>query len=245
MAIQINDEVYVKRTVLGLGINDISPYYRTTVRQRQVRSVLVDLPDGTLSVPIATSKIDVSVGVLIIRIGDFHEDGLLDPLAKSLLHYLRIMLPPDFVNLIELRTENEFSTLWDTYHALCKQVVLVGHGSGSTLRFGNVDVTAGRFVEMFQEPNPEKKEVISLACLSGQAAFAKSVSGAGSISHFVAPFHSIHGCVGSLFAATYLNERILADYSAKVAFNHARRDLAGAATFRLWDNGKLVAGQKK
>ena len=83
MPLQIGDQVYVRRSLLDLEDDDISPFYRTTIRVRQDRSVQVDKPDGNLSGRIATSKVATNFGVLIIRIGDFNEDGLLD---LSLIH---------------------------------------------------------------------------------------------------------------------------------------------------------------
>lgn len=244
MRLNIGDQVYVRRTLLGLADDDISPFYRTTVQARANRSVQVDQPGGTLSKLIATSKVATSFGVLIVRIGDFEEDGLLDPLAKSVLHYCRMLLPGDSVRLIELRTETELITLWGTLHSMCKQVVLVGHGDPGGFLFGNVNITPSRLAEIFAAPNPTAKEFISLGCQTGKAGFGKVFSASPCASEFIAPFHSVHGCIASLFTQTYLSERLIASFSAKVAFNHARDDLLGAASFRLWRNGNLEAGPK-
>ena len=242
MAFNIGDNVYVPRALLGLGENDVSPFYRTVVRERERRSVRVDLPDGVLSELVATSRISANFGVLIVRIGDFNEEGLIDPLAKSILNYTRMLLPGDSVRVIELRTRAEFSVLWEKYHGMCQQVIIIGHGSNRGLFFGNEEVLADDFVALLEEPNPLAKEYISLACQTGFAAFGQQISLSPVVSRFIAPFHSVHGCVASLFASTYLHERILASCSAQVAFNHARKDLLGAASFRLWTNGNLKAG---
>lgn len=244
MPLQIGDQVFVRRSLLGLEDDDISPFYRTTIRARQDRSVQVDNPDGTLSDEIATSKVATNFGVLIVRIGDFNEDGLLDPLAKSVLHYCRMLLPGDSVRLIELRTEAELVTLWGKLHGMCQQVVLVGHGDASGFLFGDQNIDPARLAGVFNTPAPTPKEFISLGCQTGVALFGKAFSISPCVSHFIAPFHSVHGCIASLFTQTYLNERLLASCSTKVAFNHARDDLLGAVSFRLWKNGKLAAGPK-
>jgi len=244
MPLQIGDQVYVRRSLLDLEDDDISPFYRTTIRVRQDRSVQVDKPDGNLSGRIATSKVATNFGVLIIRIGDFNEDGLLDPLAKSVLHYCRMLLPGDSVRLIELRTEAELITLWQMLHGMCEQVVLVGHGDAGGFLFGNENVAPAQLAEIFSAPNPTPKEFISLGCQTGKAEFGKVFSAAPCASEFIAPFHSVHGCIASLFTQTYLSERLLGSYSAKVAFRHARDDLLGAVSFRLWRNGNLEAGPK-
>lgn len=97
MAFVIGDQVYVPRSLLGLDENDVSPFFRTTVRERMNRSVRVDLPDGTLSDFVATSRLSQNFGILIIRVGDFNEEGLVDPLAKTVLNYARMLLPGDSV----------------------------------------------------------------------------------------------------------------------------------------------------
>lgn len=244
MPLQIDDDVYVRRTALGLSDDDISPFYRTKVRARLGRSIRVDKPDGTLSNPIATSKVATNFGVLIIRIGDFNEEGLLDPLAKSILHYCRMLLPGDSVRLIELRTEAELGELWGKFHPMCEQVVLVGHGDPTGYLFGSTNVAPQQLASLFSAPNPTPKEFISLGCQTGVADFSKVFSASGCASDFIAPFHSVHGCIASLFTQNYLSERLLASYSSKVAFNHARDDLLGAVSFRLWRKGSLKAGPK-
>lgn len=242
MAFNIGDNVYVPRSLLGLDQNDVSPFYRTIVRDRANRSVRVDLPDGGLSDLIATSRISENFGILIVRVGDFNEEGLIDPLAKAILNYARMLLPGDSVRLVELRTTAEFSVFWARYHGMCKQVIFIGHGSDQGFYFGNDEVQAADFVNLIEGPAPAPKEYMSLACKTGYAAFGQAVSQSPAVSRFIAPFHSVHGCVASLFASTYLHERILASCSPKVAFNHARSDLLGAASFRLWTNGNLTAG---
>lgn len=239
MAFNPGDEVYVQRFLLGLDENDISPFYRTTVRKQVDRSVIVDMPDGTASQPVATSKITQHFGVLVIRIGDFNEDGLLDPLAKAVLHYCRMMLPGDTVRMIELRTENELEVLWGQHHGMCQQVVLIGHGSATDFQFGKASVSVIRLLQILAGPNPSPKEFISLGCETGKAAFGKPFSEAAFVARYLAPFHSIHGCVASLFAQTYLHERYIGGASANIAFKHAREHLGGAASFRRWDNGTM------
>jgi hypothetical protein len=244
MVLAKGDKVYVRRSRLDLEDNDISPFYRTTIQDRKPngRSVKVDKPDGGLSEWIATSKITTNFGVLIVRIGDFNEEGLLDPLAKSVLHYCRMLLPGDAVRLVSLRTEAELATFWEKFHTLCQQVVIIGHADPGGFLFGKDTVSAQQLGTIFSAPNPSPKEFISLGCQTGKAGFAKTFSSFSCVSHFIAPFHSVHGCVASLFTQTFLNERLIASYSTKVAFNHARDDLLGAVSFRLWKNGALTEG---
>jgi hypothetical protein len=239
MAFNAGDKVYVLRSLLGLDENDISPFYQTKVSQQVRRSVIVDLPGGDQSKPIATSKITLNFGVLIIRIGDYKEEGLIDPLAKSVLHYSRMILPGDSVKLIEVRTEAELEYLWNVHHGMCAQVVLVGHGSKDGFLFGDKDVSAKRMADIFDGPNPGRKEFISLGCQTGLRGFGKGFSKAACVSHFIASFHSIHGSVASLFAQTYLYERYIRSSTVNMAFKHTREGLGAAVSLRLWENGDM------
>lgn len=240
MAVAIGDEVYVPRTLIGLNPNGISPFHRTVVREREGRSVRIDLPGGQLSGLIAVKKLTFSYGVFILRIGDFEEDNLLNPLAKSILNYAKMLLPGDSVKLVSVRTVREFVHFWGKCHGMCKQMILIGHGYREGFVFGKKNVRAARFRAMIEAPNPSEKEVISLACKTGYSGVGKVLSASPAVSHYVGPYQTVHGGVSSLFASTFLHERLLAHYSARVAIRHARDDLLGAASYRLWESGNLV-----
>jgi hypothetical protein len=244
MSPKIGDKVYVRRSILGLSDDAPSPFYSTTVRGKSKRSVSVDMPNGSLSGLVSSSKLYKSFGVLIIRIGDYEEANLLDPLAKSILHYCRMLIPGDDVRLIEIRELKELEFFWKKIHNLYQHVVIVGHGDNHGILFGAEEYPASEIISILEGPKPEKKEFISLGCKTGRAGFGKIFSQAKIVSHFIGPFHSISGSVASLFAQTYLNQRINGSLSAKVAFKHARADLLGAVSFRLWEKGELTAGPK-
>ncbi|PND54337.1 hypothetical protein CRM90_28405 [Mycobacterium sp. ENV421] len=54
-----------------------------------------------------------NLGFVLVRIGDFlTEATLLDPLAKSVLQYLRLMLPDDLITFLKVRTLNELQEWW-------------------------------------------------------------------------------------------------------------------------------------
>jgi hypothetical protein len=244
--IQINDQVFVPRKLLGLDPNDVSPFWRTTVREKKenARSVRVDLPNGARSEWVATSKISRQLGILILRIGDYEEWKLIDPLFKSVLHFCNILLTGDYVRPFEVRTIRELIRFWRDHHAGYDQVVFVGHGSESSVMFGDRDLSARRLVQILAGANPQPKEFISLCCQTGQQPFAKPFSQSDICTAFLGPFHSVHGCIASQFCQNYLTNRLLDNQSIGVAFNNARRNLLGTASFRLWQGGILKAGQR-
>lgn len=235
----VEELVYVPKTALGLDPNVISPFHQTRIRELDDRSVKVDMPDGSLSDWIGSSRITRRLGVFLVRIGDFDEDTLIEPLSKSVLHFCRILLPGDCVRVIEVRSLGELTHFWSVHHNLYEQVVLVGHGSANSILFGRTNVSPSALADSLAVPGLSKKEIISLCCQTGRAEFAKPFSKSGCCSNFVAPFDSIHGCVASLFVQNYLTNRLLQGLVVKTAFSRARKDLLGAASFRLWDNGTL------
>ena len=78
--------------------------YETRVEQVLDRSVSVRLPGGATSSPIGSSLVHKNIGIVILRIGDLStEMSLLNPLAKSMLQYCRLLLHDSMVVLQEVR----------------------------------------------------------------------------------------------------------------------------------------------
>jgi hypothetical protein len=242
--VAVNDRVFVPRTLLGLDPQGPSPFHRTVVRHKHQRSVRVELPNGSMSARIGTSRIFRNLGLLIIRVGDYEEQTLLDPLTKSVLQFCRILLPDDHVLATEVRTIEELRFLWNKHHRVVQQVILIGHGSPRSMRFGSDDIDANEFIETLAAANPAPKEFISLCCKTGQAPFAKPISEAALCVDFLAPYHSVHGCIASQFCQNYMTLRLLDGMTTGSAFNKTRKNLIGAASFRRWHNGKLKSGPK-
>jgi hypothetical protein len=196
---------------------------------------------------VASARVHKEVGVLLLRVGDFcTESQLLDPLAKSILHYLRLLLPDDMLDCCELRSMAELHTLWEKRHAAHSHVILVGHGDRCALKFG-VDgaVAPGALVKLLGKPaGGRQKTVLSLCCETGFADFARVVSNSVAIAALIAPFGVVHGAVASQFVQTYFAYHFLQGETPQVAFRHARDGVPGAVSFRLWRKGKLAVGAK-
>jgi hypothetical protein len=240
--LQIGDSIYVQRSTLGLDVNDPFPFYKTIVRARNKRSIKVDVPGGGTSDWFGSRKVFPNLGVLIVRIGDYNEQGLIDPLYKSVLHFARILLLGELIRTIEVRTVQELGHFWNTEHKVCEQVILIGHGSSSGILFGNDEISADKLADLFDKPDPKpsRKEFISLCCQTGVAAFAKPFSKAKCCGTFIAPFHSVHGCIAAQFCQFYLTTRLLGGETIGIAFNQARQHLIGAASIRRWQNGSKI-----
>lgn len=242
--LQPGDRVFVPRSLLGMDQNAPSAFCEATVENRQNRSVRVRLANGDVSDWIGASRISKNVGVLIFRIGDFHESMLLDPLFKSILQFSRLLLPDDHVRAIEVRTLEEFRYFWLQEHDAYQQVVLIGHGSPKSIRFGANDVDAETLIDAFRVPDVKPKELISLCCETGQAPFGKAMSAESFCEDFMAPYHNVHGCVAAQFCQDYLTRRFLDGHTTGTAFKKARENLVGTVIFRRWHNGRLHSGPK-
>jgi hypothetical protein len=197
------------------------------------------MPGGQLSAAIRPTKLELGYGILIIRIGDYDGSSPLDPLAKSLLHYCRVILPGDDTRLIELRTLEELDMLWKRDHAAYHQVVLVSHGDKDCIVFGDKDVSAADLAKVLDAHTTTPKEFIGLGCNTGHANFAREFSRSASVSRFIASYHTVNSCTASLFAQTYFHERLIAVHTPNVSFKNARTALYSAASYRQWIDGAL------
>ena len=94
------------------------------------RSIFVDDGRGgrvKVSTRTAHSR---NLGFLVLRVGDLStETTLLDPLGKSALQYLRLLISDSQVRMLNVRTEAEVRALMGTGGAAFSHVILIGHGT--------------------------------------------------------------------------------------------------------------------
>lgn len=221
--------------------------YRTVVQQVGDRKVRVRLRDGSSSDWIGSAMVHRDVGILILNIGDFEtEHTLLDPLAKSVGQFCRLLVGDDQIRSVRLRGIDELVKFWRKNQAAYSHVIWIGHGNGSGLRFA-VDgwKDAQEISEVLRVHGAPKKTYISLSCQAGYKEFGGTMSRATICRYFLGPFQSVSGAVASQFCQTFLTSHFLDGRTAGVAFRHARSSVPGSASFRLWNSGRLKAGPKK
>ena len=96
----------------------------------------MELPGGVASDPIGVALLHRDVGILILCIGDMEtERNLLDPLAKSILQFCRLLLKDGHVVSEKVRSLDELARTWRKGQAAFTHVVLIGHGSKDGLKF--------------------------------------------------------------------------------------------------------------
>lgn len=221
-------------------------FYETTVAEVAGKKIKVNLPGLTTPKWIGSSLCHRNVGILILTIGDLEtEPVLLDPLAKSVLHFCRLLADDSFVKNYKVRSLNELKFVWNKEQAVCSHVILIGHGAKDSLLFrvdGNV--SPNKLDTATRVWGAPKKTFISLCCKTGYQGFGGVFSKAAICEHFIAPFQSVHGAVASQFCQSFLAYHFLDGETVGVAFKHARDATPGSTSFRLWENGRLRAGPR-
>lgn len=239
--LQIGDTVYVPCAAFVELADRDTALYKTSVVAVERRSVRVQLPSGEQSSFVGSSRIHRDVGILVVEVGDFAtETALLDPLAKSVLQFLRLLVPDDQVRAIKVRSRAELQKFWGPNQGTYSHVVLIGHGGTDLLGFAvDGDVSARDVIHSFEVVGAEPKTFVSLACKTGFATFGGKFSRSEICKEFIGPFHSVHGAVASQFCQTFFTSHFLEGMTTKVAFNHSRVNVPGGVSFRLWSNGTL------
>ncbi len=246
MAWRPGDKVFVPASKFEALENHPTAFYETRVAEVAGKKLKVNLPHGEVSSWIGSSLCHRNVGILIFTIGDLEtEHTLLDPLAKSILQFCRLLADDGSVRHYKVRSVHELSFIWNREQSIYSHVILIGHGSRESITFhtdgnvlpGNLDVAT-------QVRGAPKKTFISLCCKTGYKSFGGLFSKATICEHFIAPFHSVHGAIASQFCQSFLAYHLLDGETVGVAFRHAREATPGSASFRLWENGSMKAGPK-
>jgi hypothetical protein len=241
----VGDKVFVPSS--RIGIDDLpSVFWETTVAGVANKRIKVNLRGGATSEWIGTSLCHKNIGILILTIGDLETEAtLLDPLAKSVLQYCRLLVPDDYVRAYKIRSLKELKTIWQAEQRNYSHVILIGHGSQQGIKFANDGWAAPEAIEeTLKVRGAPRKIFISLCCQTGYQVIGGALSEMAISSHFIGPFHSVHGAVASQFAQTFLAYHLLEGETTNVAFRHARESTPGSTSFRLWKNGVLTAGPR-
>lgn len=246
MAWQPNEKVYVPASKFKELERYPTAFYPTRVLEVSGKKLKVLLPQGVTSDWIGSSLCHRNIGILILTIGDLETEHIvLDPLAKSVLQFCRLLGDDQAVRHYKIRTIEELKYIWQKEQALYSHVIFIGHGAKDALIFcESNNVTAAELEAATLLRGAPKKTFISLCCNTGYQAFGKAFSKATICEHLIAPFHAVHGVVASQFCQSFLAYHFLDGETVGVAFRRARKATPGGASFRLWENGVMTAGQK-
>lgn len=132
----VDDKVFVPGSRIPGMEGHSSAFYETHIAEVGVRKVKVKLQGGAVSEWIGSGLCQKNIGILIFTIGDLEtETGLLDPLAKSVLQYCRLLVPDDYLRAFKIRSLAELKNIWHKEQAAYSHVVIVGHGSPEGIKF--------------------------------------------------------------------------------------------------------------
>lgn len=242
----VDDKVFVPTSRIPGMESHPAAFYETCITNVDTRKVKVQLQGGATSEWIGSGLCQKNIGILIFTIGDLAtEPVLLDPLAKSVLQFCRLLVTDDYLRAYKIRSLSELKSIWRKEQAAYSHVVFVGHGSSEGIKFAVDGLVKPDVLDTtLKVRGAPKKVFISLCCQTGYKSAGGKLSKMAICSHFLAPFHSVHGAVASQFAQTFLAFHLLVGESVGVGFKHARQYTPGSTSFRLWENGKLKAGPK-
>lgn len=233
----VGDEVWVPSQKLG-GDQPFA-LQRRRVEGQEARSVRVDGPGGE-AVRISSRLVHrATLKFLVLKVGDLTtETSLLDPLAKSILQYLRMLVPDEVIESLTVRTGEELAAYMNVHGPAISHVILVAHGTPDSLvTLPGTRLRADDFLTAMGTGDVDRC-LISLACKTGRQAFAGVVSDADGWHEVVAPLAEVHGAAASLFVQLLLHTHLVHGRE----FKHSAR-IADAATegirFRHWRNGRM------
>lgn len=241
-----HEKVYIPASLLPrAGGNAPFALLERTVRRQadHGRAIWIDDQDGE-AVKVSTRKVQPgNLGFCLIRIGDFAtEKTLLDPLAKSVLQYLRLMLPDDIVTSVAVRTLHELEEWWSKHSAAQTHCVLIGHGDASGIKFlDGPDLVSGARLgaALTDKAAPKTNPVafLSLSCLTGRAEFGNGFSSSKICKDFIGPMQSVHGASASQYVQTLLAHHLLDGTELLPAHRRANRSTIDGTSFRFFRQG--------
>lgn len=246
MAWRPQERVFVPASKFDELVGYPTAFYETRVTEVNGKRLRVALPNGATSDWIGSALCHRNVGILILTIGDLEtEIPLLDPLAKSVLQFCRLLVDDGSVRHYKVRSVHELRYIWQRDQILFSHIVLIGHGDVDAVIF-HVDgrVSPHLLDQATQFRGALQKTFISLCCKTGYRSFGGVFSEATICEHFIAPFHSVHGAIASQFCQSFLAYHLLEGQTVGVAFRHAREATPGSTSFRLWKNGTMKAGPR-
>ena len=202
------------------------------------RSIVIDDCDGKTIEVSSRLAHRGDLGFLLLRVDDLDSEAtLLDPLSKSILQFLRLLVQEDLVRLLEVRTRKEIERFMASDGAAYTHVILVGHG-----RSNAVKLAFGEWLEVDDFANimtagKKDRVVISLACHTGKQTFGRTMSVHKNIREFVAPKAAVHGASASLFVQQLLSLHLLEGREFETATRNASTSVPGGG-FVHWRDGK-------
>ena len=229
------ENVWVPAEEIG-AFNSEFALKKVQIDRTDKRSVFVTV-DGQAK-RIASKKVLRNPAVLLISIGDYvTEQTLIQPLSKSIFHFMRLLVPDDCIRFVSVRSMPELKFIWNRESAAYQYVIFIGHGKRDGLKFGDVWVGSAVLSDLFKDN--VKRNVIFLCCKTGSKKLAGSISECEEVMNVVAPLNSVPGAEASQLVQDIFTCHFLWGYSFGSAYNRANESARNKSRFRRWRNGRL------
>lgn len=239
-----NSRVHIPSRCVGLGPDYPSAMVECRFRGMLGKKGIVDqVPRTRTEFEVDVRLITRKLGFLVVQLGDFDtEVNLLEPLHSAICATTALVLMPEYVWKIRIRSLDEFKHFWDKQAALVSHLILVGNGSKTGLTFGNQNVRATAFNQILDGPQNDGQAplIVSLCCNSGNGVFGKAVSGSPSCRAFIGPSGPIHVANAALFYQSLVSHSLIDGRSSQIAYQRSRVFTPGVTEFNMWRKTKLV-----
>lgn len=237
----LNDSVFVSCMGIPQLDEQDTALYLTKVVEETDGQVKVDLPNGEVSNRIHKTRVHQAVGMLTVEVGDFvSEAATLDPLAKSIVQFCRLLVPDDYIRFIKVRSLAELKSYWEKNHGAYQYVILIAHGDkGVVCTAMDGCKPAADWRAVFEVPDVAPKNFLFSVCKAGDSAFARGFSKSPACSYYIGPYQSVNSAISSQFIQSFFSFRFVGGQKEDTAFRNGRKATADGTSFRLWRNGKL------
>jgi hypothetical protein len=246
----IGQEVFVPSSRVGLGLDYASAMVKCNVAFVGERTVTVtNVPRATNPIELQKNVVQKRLSFYFVKIGDFStEEYLLNKLLTIVREYLSIIVMPEYIQYIEIRSLDELKEFWNIQNNGISHLILIGHGTANGFIFGHDSIVTARELIMALQNNNGRNQsvqIISLCCKSGNGNIGKKISGAPFCQSFIGPAFSIHSANAALFCQAFLNYQLLYGYTDKKAYDYARLSMPGKIEFNFWSKTRLRTKKSK
>lgn len=243
----IGDRVFVPSRILPRPDHQPHALAEAKVLGQRDRTVRIDRQDAAGNdIEVASRLVHGdNLGITILEIGDFAtEVTTLDPLTKSVLQYLRLLIDDGMLRKYKVRTTSELSRVWADVEPVTSHVLIIGHGVADSIRFidRSKPVRGNQLAKLLQNASASSrpKIFISLSCLTGRRPFANPFSSNDVCSDYIAPFQSIHSAAASLYAQSFFSHHLLSGEGVASSHKKAKAAVGDGVSFRRWRKGSMV-----
>jgi len=190
------------------------------------------------NIPITNIRNDSTI--LIITLGDFKSEfSMLDPIAKSILHFGKLLHRDDCIRYFKIRSIVALKDIFKQHIKTHDIIVFNGHGTEEAIEYGldaSQVLNAAKVIELIPEDYGKKKIIVSLSCKTGSTAFGKAISESDFCKGFVGPSENLQGAIAAQYCQTFLFNYLFSANEIDKSHDLAIQAIPGADIMKLHIN---------